>query len=328
MRKVTIEDISRLTGLSRGTVSRALNNRPDISSKTKAIVLEACTKLEYVPSVAARALATGRHFEIALVLAEPLTFATGEQVRGILRAANARNFAVQLVELSDEPAARRERLHRLVADRVDGILLVGAITDECAIVLNAALDGRSLLTTISISRFACDVAGADHEAAGALAAAHVADTPGAIVFLKRAADPSARWREAAFLAGIRQRDGARGATTHEITGEQGLALHADAIRSAAIIVASDDELAATAALFCSQLGRKIGGDVAILGFGNQPIGAETKPSLSTVDLRYYEAGQAAAETLLQRVESSEPPPVSLRMVEPFLITRDSTSRNA
>ena len=54
MRKVTIEDISRDTGLSRGTVSRALNDRPDISTRTKQRVLETCRKLNYVPSFAAR----------------------------------------------------------------------------------------------------------------------------------------------------------------------------------------------------------------------------------------------------------------------------------
>ncbi len=68
MARITIEDISRQTGLSRGTVSRALNDRPDISRQTKQRVLEACRKLNYLPSHAARSLATGRSFAVAVLV--------------------------------------------------------------------------------------------------------------------------------------------------------------------------------------------------------------------------------------------------------------------
>ena len=77
MGKVTIEDISRSTGLSRGTVSRALNDRPDISAQTKQRVLEACLRLKYVPSHAARSLATGRRYAVAVLVDDLRTMFAG-----------------------------------------------------------------------------------------------------------------------------------------------------------------------------------------------------------------------------------------------------------
>ena len=68
MPKVTIDDISRETGLSRGTISRALNDRSDISDATKQRVMAACAKLHYTPSFAARSLATGRNLALAAVM--------------------------------------------------------------------------------------------------------------------------------------------------------------------------------------------------------------------------------------------------------------------
>ncbi|RMF85876.1 MAG: LacI family transcriptional regulator, partial [Planctomycetota bacterium] len=84
MGKVTIEDISRETGLSRGTVSRALNDRPDISAKTKRRVLEACRKLNYVPSYAARSLATGRRYAIAVIINSLTDPYDAEFARGVI----------------------------------------------------------------------------------------------------------------------------------------------------------------------------------------------------------------------------------------------------
>jgi DNA-binding LacI/PurR family transcriptional regulator len=102
MHKVTIEDISRDTGLSRGTVSRALNDRPDISPKTKQIVLESCRKLNYVPSHAARSLATGRNYAVAALVDNLESPFSAGFLRGAIDHARQAHYVVHVVELGPQ----------------------------------------------------------------------------------------------------------------------------------------------------------------------------------------------------------------------------------
>jgi LacI family transcriptional regulator len=67
-RQPTITDVARLSGVSTGTVSRVLNQRPGVHPETKARVLEVVQKLGYVPSQAAREL-TGHSDTVGILLA-------------------------------------------------------------------------------------------------------------------------------------------------------------------------------------------------------------------------------------------------------------------
>ena len=68
MSKVSLKALSEYLGLTDGTVSRALNNYPDISLKTRHRVKEAALKLGYRPNSSARRLATGNAECIGYVL--------------------------------------------------------------------------------------------------------------------------------------------------------------------------------------------------------------------------------------------------------------------
>lgn len=60
MRRTTIKDVAALAGVSPATVSRTLDDRPEISAETKERVRAACAQLGYVPNAAAKGL-TGQH---------------------------------------------------------------------------------------------------------------------------------------------------------------------------------------------------------------------------------------------------------------------------
>src|SRR5258705_10701929 len=62
----TTEDIARLAGVSRGTVSRVLNHRPDVDRQTRARVLRVIEEQGYVPSLTAAGLAGGRNRRIGM----------------------------------------------------------------------------------------------------------------------------------------------------------------------------------------------------------------------------------------------------------------------
>src|SRR5262249_29328389 len=68
MKKPTIEDIARLAGVSRGTVSRVLNNRPDVDRETRAHVRRVIQEQGYAPSITAAGLAGGRNRLVVMLL--------------------------------------------------------------------------------------------------------------------------------------------------------------------------------------------------------------------------------------------------------------------
>lgn len=82
-RRVTIEDVARAAGVSRQTVSRAINNKDEISPATRERVLEAVRTLDYRPSRVARGLATRRTRTIGLVVPDITNPFFPEIARGV-----------------------------------------------------------------------------------------------------------------------------------------------------------------------------------------------------------------------------------------------------
>jgi LacI family transcriptional regulator len=172
MRKVTIEDISRETGLSRGTVSRALNDRSEISLETRQRVLNACKKLKYVPSHAARSLATGRNYTLALFVDDLQSPLSAAMIRGALGLTAPQGYFVHLVELNARvPAA--DRIRQLAAERIDGALLFSALDAEAAAILRAGLERRPLAGCAAIANLDADVFEPDLAEAGRMAARYL-----------------------------------------------------------------------------------------------------------------------------------------------------------
>ena len=67
---VSIKEISKISGYSKTTVSKALNNYPDVSRETKEKILKICKENGYVPSALGRSLSTKRTFTIGVVFSE------------------------------------------------------------------------------------------------------------------------------------------------------------------------------------------------------------------------------------------------------------------
>ena len=121
---VTIEDLSNKLGVSRSTVSKALNDRGDISSQTKARILDAARELGYQPSAAARNLRRQRTDKIGLLVNYPIHLVSdflAELIPGMATAAEA--AATNLI-LYTSMAGNQARITSLCRSReVDGMVL-------------------------------------------------------------------------------------------------------------------------------------------------------------------------------------------------------------
>jgi DNA-binding LacI/PurR family transcriptional regulator len=127
---VTIADVARHAGVGRGTVSRVLNDHPNVDPATRARVRAAIDELAFVPSNAARRLSLGRSRQVAVAVVlddRPRTLAI---LRGIDRVLAGAGLDLLLVDVS--APGRRAAFADLVSarGRVDGALLAGIVPTD------------------------------------------------------------------------------------------------------------------------------------------------------------------------------------------------------
>lgn len=120
---ITIKDIARICNVSVGTVDRALNNRPGISPKTKARILQVAKEYNYRPDYVAQSLARGRTMTIGLVLFDLYNRSFAQLANAVEASARERGYSVDLVLTDKDPAIEKEVLNRLHARKSDGIIL-------------------------------------------------------------------------------------------------------------------------------------------------------------------------------------------------------------
>lgn len=327
--KVTIEDISRETGLSRGTISRALNNRPDISAETKARVLAACEKLKYVPSTAARALATGKFYAVVVFVLDLTEAFAAEFLRGVLIQAEMARYSVNVVELG--PAdVRADRIRSLNLERLDGALICSPISEQEISLLGEKLDGRVAVAAFPCNKTDCDSIIPDQVESGRLVARHLLRAnPNDIAYLheptaEHAAERLNGFSEVCREAGIdtgkviaHTENGTAQSAISRIIDERGSSITG--------IGATNDELAYTALIALAAHNRRAGVDVTVVGQGNSPASRSIIPTLTTTDFRAVEIGRRAMEALVSRLNMTRSDQAQQTTIEPRLEIRSSST---
>jgi LacI family transcriptional regulator len=331
MARVTIEHISKQTGFSRGTVSRALNNRPDISAQTKQRVLDACQQLHYVPSHAARALATGRRYAVVVIVDDVCGAFAASYVHGAAEAAIAEHYSVQVMELGHDPASAIASIGAIASERADAVLLGVELGPTLAAQLRTALEGRPLVAFGPTNGDPCDTFLVDYAEAGRLIARHVLQ-PGAtdVLYVHRDGTASAAQRLAGFREACRAFHVDPGATTLTLEaaghGADSSVAHELTQRLATVraVIAGDDCLALNLMLMCLEAGRHPGRDIDVIGQGNEPFAARLCPSLTTIDFGGQEIGRRALEMAIQRVAKTRQDAPQQTLIAPTLVQRQTT----
>ncbi len=117
---VTLADIARELGVSKMTVSRAINNNPLISAETRKRVLEVARRMNYQPNQHARALATNRSYLIGIVVPDLMNLYFAEVIRAIETIARPAGFQL-LICGTDEDTTREIGEVEALLQRTDGL---------------------------------------------------------------------------------------------------------------------------------------------------------------------------------------------------------------
>ncbi|MFT2010311.1 LacI family DNA-binding transcriptional regulator [Pontibacter sp. 13R65] len=141
-RRITLQDIALDLNLTPATVSRALNNHPEISDKTKRMVEETASRLDYNRNKIASSLRSGKTHVIGVLIptAEPAFF--GSVIHGITNMANHNGYDVIIYQSNESYDYEVKGIKAFISARVDGILAsISKDTIDCSHFLRAKRNG-------------------------------------------------------------------------------------------------------------------------------------------------------------------------------------------
>ena len=340
--KVTIADIAKRADVSKTTVSRVLNNKPDVDGATRKLILDIIEQTGFVPQSTAINLAKGKTHLIGLLVPSLTNLYSLTVIQGVAEAIAETDYELLLYTTSMAEKNQERFVQRLSKNLTDGLVVL--------LPRNFEEYGQMLLK----SHF--PIVLIDHRGVGSeypsISAANRTGAREATAYLV-----SLGHRRIAFITGLmdfgcsRDRlDGYRDALREaDIDFDPGLVRYGDFSRQSgyacamelfgapgssipprapgapSAIFCSNDEMAYGTMMAANAAGMKVPNDLSVIGFDDLPNAALSIPALTTVRQPLYEMGKMAAFSLLGQIGGMQAPESEI-VLETSLIQRDSCTR--
>lgn len=336
----TINDVARLAGVSIKTVSRVMNNEPNVRDETRVKVKEAANLLHYRPNLLARSLAGARSFMLALLYHNPVPTYIMQMHHGVVKRCRQNNYHL-LAEPQDLQGGEVERsiAGLLATIRLDGVILTPPLCDMAVVLqtIEAAgvpyvriapflYPGRTATVRMDETRGAYEMTQylqkMGHRDIGFImghpehGGTHLRYQGFVTAMRDAGLEPRAEWIKQGYFS-------------FESGVEAGKALFAKGAPRPTAIFSSNDDMAFGIMSVAQQLGIRIPQDLSIAGFDDTPGCELIWPHLTTIKQPVMDMAYAAADILLERNTGDEdgPPFASIVRELPFtLIERDSVRK--
>jgi DNA-binding LacI/PurR family transcriptional regulator len=333
----TLADIARELGISKMTVSRAINNHPEINAETRERVLAVARRMKYQPNQHARALITNRSHLLGMVAPDLMHSYFAEILRGVesvARAAKLRILVCNTYEDADNEIAEVEALRQ----RTDGLIVASSLSPEQGQAYRKLIkDGLKLvLVDRLLENLGCPTVSADNVRVGMIATEHLISLGYRRIGHLRGASAS--------VAGERLEGYRRALAKHKLRFDKSLVRECGFIEDQGYeamrawiaegdlpeaVFAVNDPAAIGAVRALTEAGYRIGHDVAVVGAGNIHYGDMLSVPLTTVAWPTAEIGSQAARLLIEMIEGSGAPrPPQNVVLTPELVARRSSGAGA
>lgn len=316
--KVTILDIARLARVSTGTVSRVLNNKPDVDPITRERVLRIVEEKGFVPSITAAGLAVGRNRLISVLAPEFTWPLVPEVMFGVAKIIEESPYEMVLYSIS---TANHERDWRKVIDRILATRLTTGLL--------AVFPGQAAQHLTEVQRQDFPVVliddqfspeqgipwvGADNRAGAYEATCYliqlghrrIAYIQGPMKY-KVSHDRYQGYCDALEDTGIELDATLVQEGDFMIAGGDSCArafLARPASERPTAIFASSDLMAYGVISAVEEAGLRIPEDISLVGFDDNPSSAHIRPALTTVRQPFADMGQRGIELLFRLIERS------------------------
>ena len=333
---VTIKDIAKVLNISVSTVSRALRDTYDVSKDTRDKVLAVALESKYKPNFNATGLAKRSTHNIGVVLPYITNYYFSTVITGIQEVAYSKDFTITLFLTNDSPERELAIIQNLHISSLDGLLVsVSSNSNSCDHFQELMDQGLPIVffdrvaSDIKTSKVMQDDYNGAFEAVehliknGYRRIAHIAGPKeltftqkrlqGYIDALKKHNIPVRE--EWIIYSGFSQEWGEK--DTYEL-------LKCKTIPNA--IFAVNDRKAVGAMIALKNKNIRIGKEMGVIGFTNDPMSTIISPTLTTIAEPAFEIGKISCELLLKHIKKSNFHPEEI-ILPGKLIVRESTSKN-
>jgi LacI family transcriptional regulator len=332
--KSTINDVARMAGVSKKTVSRVINDSPLVRPDTRDKILALMRQIGYAPDPQARGLAFRRSFLIGLVFDNPTAQYIVNMQYGALDALRDSGFELVVHPCDSKSEGYIEGIQRFAQQqKLWGLILIPRVSEDQALADALQEIGCRYVRIASIPL--------DEPARMLLTHDRLAGGEVADYF------ESLGHRHFGLITGPRRYRSSieRGGGFTEALARRGIELSAEQVYEGGYtfesgvagaerllsrsprptaIFACNDEMAAGVYKAALRMGLSIPGDLSVIGYDDSPLASQLWPALTTIRLPVRDLGRQAASMLL----ASDPPargarPASIVAVTPHLMVRDS-----
>ena len=321
-------DVARLAGVSHQTVSRVLNEHPNVRPLTRDRVLAAIRELAYRPNAAARTLVTRRTHTLGVITADTMLYGPTSMLYGFERAAHDTFF----VSVASLPALDRrsmlDAVDRFLGQGVEGIIVIA--TQDTAVAALGHVPREVPLVAVGCGTRASVTSVAIDNTAGAASATryllglghevvyHVAGPSSCLDAKERVVG----WQQVMREAGRPEPAVLVGDWSASSGYELGGRLAAEPGLTA--VFCGNDTMALGVIRALVERGLRVPGDVSVIGFDDVPEAGFYLPPLTTVRQDFGVLGRQALSTLIDRMSGAIRAGRRVR-VAPELIVRASAA---
>lgn len=329
MRRTTIRDVAALAGVSPATVSRALDDRPEIRPETRERVREACRQLGYAPNAAAKGLAGQATHVLGVVVPDVSNPYFAGIANAIEETAAENGYRVLLSNSLQEEERELQAIENFVARRIDGVV-ISALSRETQARHAPLLEGMPCVYLGVNHGEGCSYVAADNERGAWLAARHLLDLGHRdLVFLGGHADSLTRVQRAAGFRRALEEQGLTGRVLPAPTDARDMrqwaydqALELFRRRPLPHAIAAFSDMTALKILEAAEeAGVRVPEDVSLVGYDNIEYAALPRIHLTTVSQHKLRQGRLAVERVLRQIRGDRE--AAAELIEPELIVRST-----
>ncbi|HTX93191.1 MAG TPA: LacI family DNA-binding transcriptional regulator [Anaerolineales bacterium] len=313
-KRATIKEVARAAGVSTQTVSRVINDRPDVSPETRERIQQVIAELDYQPSALARSLIQQRSYTLGVVTAGLKFIGPSRTLNGITNKAEELGYALLLEEmLQFDTDNIKPRLQNLLARHVDGIVWavpevgdnrrwVDEILNDVPVpVVFLTMEPRPNASTVSVDNYAGGVIAVQHLLD--LGRREIGHISGPLDWWE-ARQRKRAWQDTLKKAGLEPADnhcteGNWSSSSGEAAFEQ--LLHSYPEMDAVFV--ANDQMALSTLRLANRRGINIPGNLAVVGFDNMAESAYFWPALTTINHKQHELGCRAVEEVVSQIEA-------------------------
>jgi LacI family transcriptional regulator len=328
----TLEEVAALAGVSRATVSRVINDQPNVRSEVREKVWQAVRESGYRPHAVARSLVTRRTGILGVVIPEVVSTLFTDPffplfLRGATEACNAHKQQLMLV-LFNDPTGEQEMYHRVLRNGyIDGVI-VASVTMGDPLISLMLQDGIPFISAGRHPDKRVSAVDVDNLGGARVAVEHLLRLGHRRI--ATIAGPAAMTSGQDRLEGYRQ-----ALEAYHVPLDEHLIVHGDYTEAGgmlamqrlfpsaptAVFVASDT-MTVGALKWLRQAGRRVPDDIALVGFDDIPVASAVEPRLTTVRQPIVRLGALAVEALIGILQGPQSSPE--RIVLPTeLVVRES-----